>query len=59
MIAQNHHTSTKLGHGICKDPSLLKENKASSRAEDDAKSAEVGNHEAGHLSNLSGGQSSA
>ena len=31
----------------------------SSRAENDAKSAEVGSHEVGHQSNLSGGQSSA
>ena len=46
-------------HCNCKDPSLLKENKASSRAEDDAKSVEVGTHEAGHQSDLSGGQSSA
>ena len=35
---------------ICKDPSLWKENKASSGAEDNAKSAEVGTGEAGpHL----------
>ena len=42
----------------CKDPYLWKENKASSRAEDDAKSLEVGTHEVGHWSDLSGGQSS-
>ena len=45
--------------GSCKDPSLWKENKASSRAKDDAKSVEVGTREAGHRSYLSGGQSSA
>ena len=33
--------------------------KVSSGAEDDAKSAEVGTCEAGHWSDLSGGQSSA
>ena len=48
-----------LHSGECKDPSLWKENKASSGAEDDAKSAEVGTHEVGHWSNLSGGRSSA
>ena len=42
----------------CKDPSLWKENKVSSGAEDNAKLAEVGTHEVGHWSNLSGGQSS-
>ena len=39
-------------------PPYEKENKASSGAEDDTKSAEVGTHEAGHRSDLSGGQSS-
>ena len=38
---------------------MEKENKVSSGAENDAKSAEVGTHEAGHRSDLSGGQSSA
>ena len=41
-----------------KNPSLWKENKVSSRAEDDDKSAEVGTHEVGHRSDLSRGQSS-
>ena len=36
----------------------MKENKASSRAEDDAKSVEVGTHKVGHWSDFSGGQSS-
>ena len=36
----------------------MKENKASSRAEDDAKSVEVGTHKVGYQSDLSGGQSS-
>ena len=40
-------------------PPYEKENKASSGAEDDAKSAEVGTREAGHRSDLNGGQSSA
>ena len=39
-----------------KDPSLWKENKASSGAEDDAKSAEVGTHEVGYWSDLGGEQ---
>ena len=43
----------------CKDPFLLKENKASSGAEDDANSVEVGTRKVGHWINLSGGQSSA
>ena len=42
-------------HYLCKDPSLWKENKASSRAEDNTKSAEVGTYEVGHWSDLSGG----
>ena len=45
--------------GICKDPSLWKENKSSSGSEDDAKLVEVGTHEVGHQSDLSGGQSFA
>ena len=36
-----------------RNPSLWEENKVSSRAEDDAKSAEVGTCKAGHQSNLS------
>ena len=43
---------------ICKDSSLWKENKASSRAEGGVKSAKVGTHEVDHQSNLSRGQSS-
>ena len=42
----------------CKDPSLQKENKASSGAKDNAKSVEVGTRKVGHQRNLSGGQSS-
>ena len=41
-----------------KDSSLWKDNKASSGAEDDAKSVEVGTHKVGHWSDLSRGQSS-
>ena len=44
---------------IVRIPPYGKENKASSGAEDNAKSAKVGTHEAGHQSDLSGGQSSA
>ena len=43
---------------VCKDPSLWKENKSSSRAEDDTKSAEVKTCEIAYRRNLSGGQSS-
>ena len=43
---------------FCKGPSLWKENKVSSGAEDDAKSEEVGTREVGHPSDLSGGWSS-
>ena len=43
---------------LCKYPSLWKENKASSTAEHNAKSVEVGTRKAGHWSDLSGGQSS-
>ena len=48
----------KLNQYLCKDPSLWKEDKAISRAEDDAKSAEVGTCKVGYQSNLSSGQSS-
>ena len=37
---------------VVRIPSLLKENKVSSGAEDNTKSAEVGTHKAGHWSNL-------
>ena len=41
--------------GVGRIPPYEKQNKASSGAEDDAKSAEVGTREAGHRSDLRGG----
>ena len=45
--------------GVVRIPPYEKENKVSSGAKDNAKSAEVGTHEAGHWSDLRGGGSSA
>ena len=56
MIGSRHSLTS---NEIYKDPSLWKENKANSGAKDDTKSVEVGTSEAGHQSDLSGGQSSA
>ena len=43
---------------LCKDPSFWEENKMSSGAKDDAKSAAVGTREVGHRSDLNRGRSS-
>ena len=56
------NNSSVISHQIeylaCKDPYLWKGNKASSRAEYNIKSAEVGTHKMGHWSDLSRGKSS-
>ena len=48
--------ASSTAYSSCKDPSLWKENKVSSGAEDDAKFVEVGTHKVGHRSGLSGRQ---
>ena len=55
-MVENYTTSSEATIRI---PPYEKENKASSGAEDDAKSAEVGSCEVGYQSDLSRGQSSA